>query len=455
MKKRVIAVFDVGKTNKKLFLFDEQYHVVLERSVHFAEIVDEDGDPTEDLESLRSWVVGSLKELSQQSAFDIRAINFAAYGASLVYVDDEGQPIAPLYNYLKGYPNQLQRQFYETYGGEEAVASATASPVLGSLNSGMQLYRIKHEQPALFKRMRYALHLPQYLSFLVSRYMHSDITSIGCHTQLWDFGRNDYHDWVRAEGLGEKLAPLRASDRVYPAPPLGNGGVVGVGLHDSSAALIPYLMSFKEPFVLLSTGTWSISFNPFNLTPLTRSELKADCLCYMQYQGTPVKAARLFAGYEHEQQVKRIASHFGQSPDEYRKMAYRANTVSALRQMGVDPVPARGDVSVFPQRNLSDFANGEEAYHRLVMDLVAAQVASTGLVMKDTGVKQLFVDGGFSKNEVFMNLLADAFPRIKVFGASMAQATAVGAALAIHQAWNSRSVPSNLVDLRFYPGSQP
>ena len=62
-----------------------------------------------------------------------------------------------------------------------------------------------------------------------------------------------------------------------------NNYCVGIGLHDSSAALIPYLMNFKEPFVLISTGTWCISLNPFNEAPLTKEELKSDCLSYMSY----------------------------------------------------------------------------------------------------------------------------------------------------------------------------
>ena len=39
----VILIFDVGKTNKKLLLFDEQYKVVFEESKQFTETTDEDG----------------------------------------------------------------------------------------------------------------------------------------------------------------------------------------------------------------------------------------------------------------------------------------------------------------------------------------------------------------------------------------------------------------------------
>jgi L-fuculokinase len=45
----VIAILDVGKTNKKLLLFDEQYRIVWERSIAFDSATDEDGEPCEDL----------------------------------------------------------------------------------------------------------------------------------------------------------------------------------------------------------------------------------------------------------------------------------------------------------------------------------------------------------------------------------------------------------------------
>ena len=73
----VIAVFDVGKTNKKLFLFDEQYQLVLERSARFTETEDEDGDPCENLESLRLSVFDSLREVFSRKEFSVRAVNFA------------------------------------------------------------------------------------------------------------------------------------------------------------------------------------------------------------------------------------------------------------------------------------------------------------------------------------------------------------------------------------------
>ena len=453
----VIAIFDVGKTNKKLFLFDENYQIVYERSARFIETVDEDSFPCENIESLRLSVFDSLQEVFKLKEYKIKAVNFSAYGASLVFVDENGKPLTPLYNYLKPYPTELSDQLYNKYGGENQFASDTASPILGSLNSGLQLYRLKKEKPQVFNRLKYALHLPQYLSSLISREYYSDITSIGCHTALWDFSNKRYHEWVEREGISLKLAPIRKSDETLSAIFPGTGYSVGIGLHDSSAALIPYLVSFSEPFILISTGTWCISMNPFNQSPLTETELQDDCLCYLQYQGNPVKASRLFAGNEHEQQVRRIAEHFGQDGFRIRSMPFDPEMIDKLHQSVKQS--SASDVflkeSVFKDRDLTIFRNEMEAYHQLILDLIHQQVYSTRLVLKGTFVKRIFVDGGFSKNSIYMNLLAKVFPGIEVFAASMAQATAIGAALAIHNSWNNKPIPADIIELKYYAQSKP
>ncbi|HEY6955320.1 MAG TPA: FGGY family carbohydrate kinase [Flavisolibacter sp.] len=449
-KKPAIAVIDVGKTNKKMFLFDQDYNIVYERSARFLETTDEDGDPCENLESLRLSVFDSLRSLFNKKDFDVKAINFSAYGASFVNIDEDGNPVTPLYNYLKPYPEDLKKQFYSKYGGEEAFSLSSASPVLGSLNSGMQLYRLKYEKPEVFDRIKYSLHLPQYLSYLISCNPCSDITSIGCHTNLWDFQRNDYQDWVYAEGVDQKLAPICSYDQTTKAVFPGNNYLVGTGLHDSSAALIPYMVNFHEPFVLLSTGTWCISLNPFNETPLTSEELKQDCLCYLQYQRKPVKASRLFSGPEYEEGVKRIADHFHQNGIKYRTIGFNPEIAFAIQKN----ISETNDRAEFRERELSSFVSDEEAYHQLLFDITRQQARSTNLVLNGSPVKRLFVDGGFGRNAVYMNFLAMAFPDLEVYAASMAQATALGAALAIHSAWNKKRLPNTLIKLQYYSAVQ-
>jgi sugar (pentulose or hexulose) kinase len=450
----VIAIFDVGKTNKKLFLFDEHYKIQFEESKQFDEIKDEDGFPCEDVHLLSNWVKDSFYALTKDDRFDIKAVNFSAYGASFVYVDKLGKVIAPLYNYLKPYPEKLKNQFYHSYGGESLFAKETASPVLYSLNSGMQLYRIKNEKPELFKRIAFAFHLPQYLSYILTDYPATDITSIGCHTNLWNFNDQTYHRWVIEEKLENYFAPILPCSTCIPFVYSNKKLIAGLGLHDSSAALIPYLNFFTEPFLLISTGTWCISLNPFNHTPLSDEELKHDCLCYLSYLGKPVKASRLFAGYEHEQQVNKISSYFNKPLDYYKTVQYDFKILQKImseknifQNAGNNPLVMQ---SAFSARDLSHFSSYEESYHQLIYDIITLQFQSTSFVLKGRSVKRIFVDGGFSKNQIFMHMLSIAFPGIKVYAASVSQASAIGAALAIHQSWNDIPIPSDIIDIKLY-----
>lgn len=439
MQLPVIAVFDIGKTNKKLLLFDEQLKIVFEHADQFVESKDEDGFPCDDLEKLNNFVFESLRTVLSKSQFELKGLNFTAYGASFVYIDESGKPLSPLYNYLKPYPEELLEQFYSAYGGKTEFAKETASPVLGSLNSGMQLYRIKYERNDLLKQIRYALHLPQYLSFLISGKSCSDITSIGCHTNLWDFRKNNYHYWLENEGLIDKLAPILPSDTVLKTNFEGHSFDVGIGLHDSSAALIPYLVNFKEPFLLISTGTWCISLNPFNASPLSTFELESDCLCYLHYEGKPVKASRLFAGNEHEQELNRISHYFTESRSRYEQMNFDSAFLNLLDQE-----------EVYSGNDLASYASDTEAYHRMMIHIIKQQKISSELVIKGSDVKRIFVDGGFSKNSIYMNLLSIVFPEMEVFAASMAQSTAMGAALAIHSSFGNKTIPTDLIELKFY-----
>jgi sugar (pentulose or hexulose) kinase len=414
----MIAIFDIGKTNKKLFVFDEDYNIVHEISAHLDETKDEDGDPCEDIELLTSWIKNTFNEVS--SKFNIDAVNFSTYGASFVHLGNNLLPVAPLYNYLKPFPEDLKEQFYNDYGGLETFAKTTASPVLGNLNSGMILYLLKHRKPGVFEVINRSLHLPQYVSSIFTSSACSDLTSIGCHTNLWDFTAHRYHPWVKAEGIDSKLAPIRLSNATFEIGIVHKILYSGIGLHDSSAALIPYLMHSSEPFVLLSTGTWCISLNPFNEEPLTTAELGQDCLCYLTYEGKPVKASRLFLGHIHEEKCRELTTHFAVAEDAYKH--------------------------VEPDAENTPF---EKAYNELMKDLVKQQVKATNLILQKN-TKTIYVDGGFSQNKIFMKLLAKAYPDKEVYASTVTQASALGAALAIHDKWNSKPIKKNLLSLTCY-----
>ncbi len=107
-------------------------------------------------------------------------------------------------------------------------------------------------------------------------------------------------------------------------------------------------------------------------------------------------------------------------------------------------------ISFFVSSKLRKASICKQAYHQLIQDITIQQQASTNLILQGTGVKQLFVDGGFSKNAIYMNLLAGAFVDVEVFSASMAQATSVGTALAIHTSWNDKPLSKNVIELKKY-----
>ena len=67
----VIAIFDVGKTNKKLLLFNEQYELVQENSRPMDEITDEDGFPCDDVQALTAWIRESYNRLLSSEQYEV------------------------------------------------------------------------------------------------------------------------------------------------------------------------------------------------------------------------------------------------------------------------------------------------------------------------------------------------------------------------------------------------
>ena len=102
------------------------------------------------------------------------------------------------------------------------------------------------------------------------------------------------------------------------------------------------------------------------------------------------------------------------------------------------------------KRNLNDFNNYQEAYHCLMLDITSAQKKSTDLVLKNSQAKEIFVDGGFSKNKLYMKLIAITFPDKEVYAATVAQASALGSAIALHKFWNGSEIPNYLIHVKNY-----
>jgi L-fuculokinase len=434
LKQPAILVFDIGKTAKKVLVFDRLFHVLEETVVHFAEVKDADGFPSEDLAELSGWVTTMVDHYMDHASFEITHINFSGYGASLVHLDSNGNAL-PFYNYLKPFPSNCREEFLTRHDQAGEILATTASPWLGMLNSGLQLYWIKKERAAQFNNIKTTLHFPQYFPFLLTKEKFCEMTSVGCHTMLWDFQRKDYHPWVKEEGLIHLFPECHSSTHTTLYERKGRKVKLGVGVHDSSAALMPYLVTQHEPFLLLSTGTWNITFNPFNDSPLTQHELEQDCLSYLTFEGSPVKASRIFLGHEHEMQVNELAAYFNRGVEYFTNIQFntaiyealvanRSGEVYSVGMEGSGPLPEKQ----IKRTDWSVFKNAEEAYHQLVRYLVKWQLMSIELINPDHKVKNLIIVGGFTRNPLFLEILKREAKHLKLFLSDHPRAAAVGAA---------------------------
>jgi L-fuculokinase len=421
------AIFDIGKTNKKFVLFDEALQEVHQEYVSIPEIADEDGHPCDDLAALRDWMQDTLWKVMQK--YPIKGLNFSTYGASMVHLDVLGSPVGPLYNYTKPFPEALKKAFFQKYGPEVQWSLETASPSLGMLNAGLQLYWLKYQRPAQFAQIQTALHLPQFCSWLFSGEKRADYTSIGCHTGLWDYERKSYHRWVLEEGLNKLLAPIHLAYENEPYELWGQSVRIGTGIHDSSAALLPYIYNSEKPFLLLSTGTWSIALNPFNHENLQAEELARDCLNFMSPRGMQVRASRLFLGREHKLQLERLNQYFDKEPQYYQKVVFNPALVGQGGEAQFRFEVLAGGAE--KEGDWAAFADFEAAYHRLMEELVVLQVQAIKLALGRSKLKRIFIDGGFSSNELFVALLKKAFPDFEFLISEKPLGSAIGAALAL------------------------
>ena len=430
-----VAIFDIGKTNKKCILFDHYFNIVHEIEARFTEITDDDGDACEDLDTLTAWLLSTWKELEADNRFEVIGVNFTTYGASFVHLNSQNKPATPLYSYLKPFPEDLEKQFFDRYGDKVSFATITASPNLGMLNSGLQLYWLKYKKPEMFSKIKTSLHLPQYCAFLFTGNWVSEYTSIGCHTGLWNFEAKYYHNWVYEEDIISLLPRITEHNNKFTTTFRKKRIPAGIGLHDSSAALIPYLHKYTDPFLLLSTGTWGITLNPFAKENLTKEELQQDCLTYLTYNGNPVKASRVFIGNEHEEQVKKLAAHFNKPADYFKIIPYNPAYVKSL---ALEPARTSNQSLTATQTsrlNISldcnQFESYEEAYHALMQKITEPQIEAIRLAGEYNldACEYLLVDGGFSKNKIFMHLLQGNFPDLNIVISENSQGTALGAAM--------------------------
>lgn len=295
------AVLDIGKTRSKLSLWARDGGRLAERDHLNAAPA---GDPAQlDLAGVEAWLKRALAELAREA--EIAAIVPVGHGAAAVLMDGEAA-LAAL-----DYEAEPPAGVAAAYDALRDPFEATLSPRLpGGLNLGAQLFWLEQLHPRVWPRGGHALLWPQYWAWVLSGERASEVTSLGCHSDLWRPAERRFSDLALRRGWAARLGPLRhAADVLGPLRPalaaelgLPRACVVHCGLHDSNAALhaaraLPALAG--GPFAVVSTGTWVISMAVGGAGPAAYDPA-ADMLANVDVDGRPVPTARFMGGRDYE-----------------------------------------------------------------------------------------------------------------------------------------------------------
>ncbi|EPR70454.1 Rhamnulokinase RhaK in alpha-proteobacteria [Winogradskyella psychrotolerans RS-3] len=427
----VIAVIDIGKTNKKILLFNEEFDVVYRNATRFDEVSDEDDYPCDDIESIENWIQNEIKRIQAEGDYAIKAINFSTHGASLIYLDDQGNRITPLYNYLKPLSLDAYHEFYDANGGQEEFSRKTASPAYGMLNTGLQILKLQKEKPEFWNKVDAILHYPQYLSYLFTKQITADFTSVGAHTATWDFDTMQYHQWVSDYKLNLPT-PQNGKEAIITTFN-GEEIAIGTGLHDSSASIIPLLETEKDnEFILLSTGTWIIAMNPFSKETLTQHQLKNNCLCFMTPQKQQIKSSMQFLGKIHEVYITALSSYFKIDIDTHLHLELNETLCKALINTNARVFLSEGIDSDFEAHPylLTNYTNYETAYYQLIFEISKKVIQGINLISdENSAIKDVYISGGFNKNVIFISFLKLLKNDIEIKISDCKNESALGAAL--------------------------
>ena len=420
-------VIDLGKTLSKVSLWDAG-GTMLDRRVRPNVPLEVAGVRRLDAEATGRWLLEMLTEFAHAPVDTIVPVG---HGAGVVALVD-GAMAFPPFDYEQALPPDILAE----YRAQRDAFALTGSPALpDGLNFGSQLWWMERLAPEAMAR---ATLLPwaQYWAWFLTGNAVSEVTSLGCHSDLWCPQEAGFSPMARRLGWAERFAPLaRAGDTVGTLKPeiaartgLSPEVKVLAGLHDSNAALLA-ARGFAEiadnEATVLSTGTWFIGMR-LPATPVDTASLPEarDCLVNVDVHGRAVPSARFMGGREIETLIEIDTRRVDIKPDQ---PALLAAVPAVLRQQRmVLPTLMRG-FGPYPHGTF-DWVNRPEDWYerRAAACLYAALVADTSLDLIGSS-ERLLVEGRFAEAEVFVRALAALRPDTAVYTANAHNDVSFGA----------------------------
>ncbi|HBE01333.1 MAG: hypothetical protein A2096_14015 [Spirochaetes bacterium GWF1_41_5] len=450
---KTIAVLDIGKTNKKVFIYNEQLEVLDSAYESFPEYT-ENGINFEQTADTFLWFKNQLKKFS--SAYNIQAISVSTQGATFACTDDTGKLTLPVLAYTTDPGQTLHDDFYREYGSIEKLQKETCTPNLGLLiNPAKNIYFIKKNYPEAWQRTRHIIHYPQYFSFLLTGEICAEHTYLGCHNYLWDFKNMHYSQTAEDLGAVQRL-PKRIikpwdkagviSQELAAETGLSAQTIVTAGIHDSNASLLPYLIKNKSNFILNSTGTWCVLMHPAKEPVLTEEDLGKIVFYNLSAFSRPVKTAIFLGGMEFEKYSGFLRIIHGHKPyPGYNQGLYQKiinekkyfilpELMSGTGQFpGCRPAAVennkRYETEGLENGSFPEFFRDYETAHAVLNISLAVQ---TRIALERCGMQNgyhVFTEGGFRKNSGYNAVLKSFYDNSEFFLTGLSEASAFGAAL--------------------------
>ena len=423
MEEGFAIVVDIGKTLSKVTLWSEDGRLLARRS-RPNENVTENSISRLDERGIAAFVIEAIAELA---GHPVKYIIPVAHGAGVVAVKKDALSYQPL-----DYEQEPPAEIVRAYRRARDPFQKTGSPVLpAGLNFGQQLYWIDEISPDAHDGATF-MPWPQYWAWFLSGEATSEVTSLGCHSDLWNPGARAYSRLAQSRGWAEQFAPLRSAGEVVGAlrpeltrkTGLSPSVKVLAGLHDSNAALMAargYNEIDRQEATVLSTGTWFVAMRlartDARIGANTEIDLAAlpearDCLVNVDVYGDPVPSARFMGGREIETLIEIDTRRIDIQPDQLKLLGA---TPAVLRQRAmVMPTFAPGN-GPFPN-GVGGWINRPDDWleRRAGVSLYAALVADASLDL--IGSKnRLLLEGRFGKADVFVRALASLRPDTEIY----------------------------------------